>query len=162
MPFTSDKIPEITIKFYNEKIKPEAVIQFIASYQYVLKNNIIFEMESEEKKILVQPAKILYFTIHNFKMGNNTREVPILVQENIKSDYRTKDNLERKELSKFTKLLAKQNFAFDSYESNFKITEIQKVNEKVLFYCSYIDMFHLLNYDAIKGQISKILVELNQ
>lgn len=162
MPLDNRKIPEITIKFFNERIKPEAVIQFLAGYQYVRKKDIIFEMDLEDKIIFVHPAKIVYFALYNFNMGRTTREIPILVQENVRSKYRTKDYLTRKELSDFSKLIAKRNFAFDSYESNFKITNIQKRDEKELYTCSYIDMFQLLDYEAIKGEITKILVKINK
>lgn len=162
MPLDNHKIPEITIKFFNERIKPEAVIQFLAGYQYVQKKDIIFELEINDKIIFVQPAKIIYFALYNFSLGKTTREVPILVQENIRSKYKTKDYLTRKELSDFSKFMAKRNFAFDSYESNFIITDIQKKDGKELYNCFYIDMFQLLDYEAIKGEITKILIKLNK
>ena len=162
MPLVSDEIPEITIKFYNEKIKPEAVIQFIASYQYVQGQNIKFEMELIDKIVKIEPAKILYFAIYNFNLGYSSREIPILVQENITSKYITKNYLTRKELSQFAKLIAKEGFVFDNYESNFKILDIKQEHEKDTYYCSYIDMFQMLNYDALKGLITKILVGINK
>ena len=162
MPLSSDKIPEITIKFYNEKIKPEAIIQFLASYQYVREKNVIFEMELNDKIVIIKPAKILYFAIYNFNLGYSSKEIPILVQENITSKYITKHYLTRKELSQFSKLVAQKGFAFDNYESNFKILDIKNINKKETYYCSYIDMFQMLNYDALKGLITKILVKINK
>ena len=162
MPLDNHQIPEITIKFFNERIKPEAVIQFLAGYQYVRKKDIIFEMEINDKIIIVEPAKILYFALYNFNLGKTKREIPILVQENVGTKFKTKNYLTRKELSDFSKLIAKRNFAFDSYESNFIITDIQKKDGKELYNCSYIDMFQLLDYEAIKGEITKIIVKINK
>ena len=157
-----ENLSSICIKFFNEKIRPEAIIQFIASFLYQQNQNLIFEIELEDKMIIMKPTNLFYFSIHDFKLGKINREVSILVQENIDSNLRSKDYLTRKELSTFTKLLAKKGLVFDSYESNWKIVKIEKGATKEIFYCSYLDLFLVINYDLIKNFITKTLVQLNK
>lgn len=160
VPIEYKKLSAVCIKFFNQKIRPEAVIQFLASFLYVKSQNLIFEMDFEDKFIVMKPAKIFYFAIYDFQLGRIGREVPILVQENIESDYNVKDYFTRKDLSAFTKELAKKGFSFDNYESNWKIVKIETKMNKEIIYCSYIDMFQFLNYDTIKQFLTKIMLKL--
>ena len=160
VPIEYKKLSAVCIKFFNQKIKPEAIIQYLASYLYVQSQIYVFELDLEDKFIIMSPAKLYYFSIFDFKLGRIDREVPILVQENIETEHITKEYLTRKELSSFTKLLAKKGFTFDSYESNWKIVKIEKNDKGTIIYCSYIDLFQFLNYDTIKQYLTKIMLKL--
>lgn len=162
VPIEYANLSSICIKFFNEKIKPEAIIQYLASYLFLLNEKLVFDMDFEDKKIIMNPAKLLYFTVCDFKLGRMENKISILVQENIESNYNIKDVLPRKELSAVTKLLAKKGFSFDSYESNWKIIKIEKNPEKVIYYLSYIDIFQFIDYPKLEYFITRILKEMNK
>ena len=162
IPIEYASISSVCIKFFNEKIRPEAIIQFIASFLYTQSMDLVFDIEFENKKFIMKPANLFYFSILDFQLGTIKREVSILVQENIEQLFDTKDHIARKELSTFTRLLAKRGFSFDSYESNWKIRKIEKNGDKNIYFLTYIDIFQFLDYTKLEYHINRILVELNK
>lgn len=162
VPLGSKKFPAMVIKFYNQKMSPEALIQYVASYQYFFSQNSYYELELSDKIIVMKPANILYFSIYDFTLGKISRKIPIIVQESIDENYSISDYLERKDLSRYTKMMTKQGFTLDSYESNWKIKSIAERDGKSIYYCHYIDIFQSTEYEKIRYLINKIMVELEK
>ena len=120
----------------------------------------VIELELGEKNIIVRPADIYYFTVYDYKQGKEERDIPILIQENIEEKFPIRTYLERKELSMFTKLLARKGFSFDSYESNWKIEKIEQKEDVMTIHCAYIDMFQFRGYEVLKSFLAQIVSSL--